>query len=184
MYHIQWLLELHAYHINRMGYYRVLLQMTELRIRHQIPLFMLFCAFISGLFTVWIMIWTFCSLSLWQSAQKALYISLSQTLPCNTSSTLRGSVYVLQGTTGITSSLSACSFLHLDEWGTIGISCSLHVGMVLHSVWWANKLLQEWNSWSSGFESNAWTIQALQPLGFDDTDRQRWKLQTFLAMLN
>ena len=69
---------LQAYHMYHMGYSRVL-QTTQLRIRHQISFFMLLCAFISGLFTVWMIVGTFCSLLPWQSAQKALYISLSHT---------------------------------------------------------------------------------------------------------
>ncbi len=45
-----------------------------------------------------------------------------------TSSTLRGPVYLLQGTTCVTSSLSPCTYPHMSEMsGTIVIRCSLAV---------------------------------------------------------
>ena len=102
---IQWSLEDYSMH-----------QIWALKIMHRIPLFMLLCAFISAwIFTVWIMIWTFCSLSPRQAHKEPFYISLSQTCSMHyLLNSLRICVHAPRHHRYY-SSLSPCSSLHLGE---------------------------------------------------------------------
>ncbi len=77
---------------------------------YRIAFFMLLCALIRGLLTLWIIICNFCSILPWWNAQKSLCISFSQTCSIRLPPQLSRNLCTCSPC-----SLSPCIYLHLSE---------------------------------------------------------------------
>ena len=104
---------------------------TPIKAQH-VPFFMLLCALISGPITLWIIICPFCRILPWQSAQKA--ISLSQTCSIHLPPQLSRDLCTCFKAPQVLPHLYHHVFIYIwVKWGTIVISCSLHMGIAMRS---------------------------------------------------